>query len=135
MAQPFRTDLATRRVHDRLREDLAAEVARIAAVRAVRPLAIAAVEEGMALGSGRMAASIVSGIQEAVARAMTDARSQIGSATDELVAEIKSGAVNVKRAIQAETSRVREEFGQVVGNATAAAEEALDEAKNQAGAQ
>lgn len=93
-----------------------------------------AVVRAMGLGSGKMASSIVSGIQDAVAKAMTDARAQIGSATDELVAEIKSGAANVKRAIQVETANVRQEFGQIVGNAAAAAEEAVNEAKDAAAA-
>lgn len=87
----------------------------------------------MGLGSGKLAGDIVGGIKDAVARAMTDARAQIGSATDELVGEIKTGATNVKRAIQAEVINVRKEFGDIVGNATDAAEEAVADAKKLAG--
>jgi len=81
------------------------------------------------LGSGRMANSIVSGIKDAVATAMDSAKTEIYAATTELTAEIRDGAKAVKKAIEAEVLNVRAEFGAVVGNAQAAAEDAVDEAK------
>lgn len=116
---------------DRLGDELKAQTALISAHTAVAQ-AVNERRAGMAIGSGKMASDIVGGIKDAVARAMTDARAQIGGATDELVAEIKSGAQNVKRAIQVETANVRQQFGEIVGNATDAAEEAIAEAKQSA---
>jgi hypothetical protein len=98
------------------------------AVEAKRILRI--VERDMSqIGSGKMAGDIVSGIKTAVDAAMVDAKREIVSATTELTAEIRDGAKAVKRAIQVETANVRAQFGVIVGNAQAEAEEAVDEAK------
>lgn len=81
------------------------------------------------IGGGRMAGEIVGGIKAAVAKAMDEAKGEIVGATTELVAEIRDGAKNVKRAIQTEVMNVRKEFSDIVGNATAEAEEAVEEAR------
>ena len=83
------------------------------------------------IGSGRLAGDIVTGIKSAVDAAMDDAKKEIVGATTELTAEIRDGAKAVKRAIQAEVMNVRQEFGAVVGNAQAAAEEAIEAVKGE----
>lgn len=81
------------------------------------------------IGGGKLAGSIVDGIQTAVAKAMDDAKREIAGATTELVGEIRDGGQAVKRAIQAEVMNVRNEFGKIVGNAEQAATDAVTEAK------
>lgn len=84
------------------------------------------------LGGGRMASSIVLGIKSEVAKAMDDAKKEIGVATAELVSEIRDGSKAVKAAIKQEAANVRAEFGDIVGNAAAVAEQAVVEVKQEA---
>ena len=114
---------------ERLAGALPRETERIKAVTEVRPIMIAAVEGAMAVKASDMANSIIGSFQAAMQRAMTDAQTQIGGATDEMVATIKAGAQNVKRTIQAETLKVQAAFGVVVGNAAEAADEAVKDAQ------
>jgi uncharacterized protein YjbJ (UPF0337 family) len=81
------------------------------------------------IGSGRTAGRIVTGIKAAVDKAMSEAEKEIAGATTELVAEIRDGSGAVKAAIKQEIAMVREQFGEVIGNAAAAAAEAVEEAK------
>lgn len=81
------------------------------------------------IGSGRMAGDIVSGIKGAVAKAMDDAKSEIGAATTELTIAIRDGSRQVAKAIHAEVIHVQQEFNGIVGNAQSEAEAAVSEVK------
>lgn len=95
---------------------------------------LAEVKKGVSkIGSGRVAGQIVGDIRSAVDKAMTDAKAEIAGATTELVAEIRDGAKAVKSAINQEIATVRKQFGEIVGNAAAAAEEAVEEVRAEAG--
>ena len=71
-----------------------------------------------------MASDLVGGMRAQVAKAMDEVRLDIAAATTELLTEIKDGA-KVARAIRAEAMEVRAQWGEVIGNAEAAADESM----------
>lgn len=88
----------------------------------------------MVLRGGDKAGSMIDRLNIAVEAAMQKAEQTIGSATDVLVDEINQGAKAVRTAILKDATMVRQRFGEVIGNAAAMAEGAVDEAEKALGA-
>jgi hypothetical protein len=74
------------------------------------------------IGAGRLAGSLIGEVKATV-------KARIGAAAAELVAEISDGTTAVEKALQREALDVRASFAEVVGNASAAAEEAVAKAE------
>jgi hypothetical protein len=81
------------------------------------------------IGARKLAGEVIGGIRAAVAKAMDDLHLEVAGGITELVTEIREGGQSVRRALQDEAAGVREELSGIVGNATAAAEDAVAEAK------
>ena len=84
------------------------------------------------LGGKRLAGELVSGIRASVGKAMDESKLQIAGAVTELVIEIRDGTKQVVKAVQAEAMAVRGEFSDIIGNAQAAADDAVEQAKKAA---
>lgn len=81
------------------------------------------------IGGKRLAGSLVEEIRGTVSREMSKARGVIGDALNELADEIRHGSEMVASVVRQEARGVRDEFGDIVGNAHEAAEEAVQVAK------
>jgi uncharacterized protein YjbJ (UPF0337 family) len=81
------------------------------------------------IGARRLASGIIGGIKDAVGKAMDEMRLDVAGGITELTTEIREGGQMVRRALRDEAMGVRVELGTIVGNAQAAAEDAVTEAK------
>ena len=84
------------------------------------------------IGARRLASGIGGSVEEAIGKATDEMRLVVAASITELVAEIREGGENVKRALQAEAAGVREDLKEIVGNATASAEDAVKKAADAA---
>ena len=68
-------------------------------------------------------------IKDAVGQAMDEMRLEVAAGITELVTEIRGGGETVARALRAEAAGVRAELSEIVGNAQAAADDAVTSAR------
>ena len=77
------------------------------------------------IGARKIASGVIGSIQTAVGGAMDEMRLEVAAGINELLTEIRDGGKSVRRALQDEAAGVREELSGIVGNAQAAAEDAI----------
>lgn len=82
------------------------------------------------IGAGRLAGSLVGDLKASVGKVMDEARAKISNATAELVKEVTDGSTAVEKALHREAMDVRNSFGEIIGNAGAAAEKAVAKAEH-----
>ena len=81
------------------------------------------------IGARKLAGEVIGTIKDAVGKAMDEMRLEVAGGITELLTEIRDGGKSVRRALQDEAMGVRAELGTIVGNAAAAAENAIADAK------
>lgn len=84
------------------------------------------------IGARKLASGVIGTIKDAVEKEMDAMRLEVGAGVAELVAEINDGTKQVVRVLQDEAAGVRAELSEIVGNAQAAADDAVKQAADAA---